>query len=219
MKNIVALSAFTAAVVTASANAELVSYWNFNSMVAAPNTATVINADQGAGTIYADGTNGSSIWTSTVTNPQITSFAGSTLNALGADVAGQALALANSSANGFSLVFAFSMTGFTDLTVSYATRGTSTGFNSQAWAWSTDGSTFTDFQTVTGTNVTTFFTTTLNALNALDNASTAFLRVTFTGASSATGNNRMDNVQFNAVPTPGAIALLGLAGLAGRRRR
>ena len=36
------------------------------------------------------------------------------------------------------------------------------------------------------------------------------------------GNNRWDNIQINAdaVPAPGSIALVGLAGLvAGRRRR
>jgi MYXO-CTERM domain-containing protein len=47
------------------------------------------------------------------------------------------------------------------------------------------------------------------------------MRVTFTGATSATGNNRMDNFQFNAdaIPAPGAVALIGLAGLVARRRR
>ncbi|MEY3027462.1 MAG: putative adhesin, partial [Planctomycetota bacterium] len=94
-----------------------------------------------------------------------------------------------------------------------------TGFNSQVWSWSTDGATFTDFETVSGTNVTSFFTATLGTLNALDGASTAFVRLTVDGATSSAGNNRLDNVQFNAVPGPGALALLGLAGLAGRRRR
>ena len=60
---------------------------------------------------------------------------------------------------------------------------------------------------------------TLATLSALDGAATAFLRVTFDGATSSTGNNRLDNIQFNAIPAPGAIALLGLAGLAARRRR
>jgi MYXO-CTERM domain-containing protein len=35
------------------------------------------------------------------------------------------------------------------------------------------------------------------------------------------GTNRVDNIHVysGAVPTPGAIALLGVAGLVGRRRR
>jgi hypothetical protein len=38
-------------------------------------------------------------------------------------------------------------------------------------------------------------------------------------ASSATGSNRIDNVFVNGIPSPAAIAVLGLAGLASRRRR
>ena len=40
-------------------------------------------------------------------------------------------------------------------------------------------------------------------------------------ASAATGSNRIDNILVNgdAVPAPGALALLGIAGLVGRRRR
>jgi uncharacterized protein (TIGR03382 family) len=114
------------------------------------------------------------------------------------------------------------MSGYQDLAVSYAVRGTSSGFTTHIWAWSTDGVSFTDFGSVSGTNVSTYFVATLNTLTALDNASTAFLRLTFTGATTSSGNNRLDNIQFNAsaIPAPGAIALLGVAGLAaGRRRR
>ena len=44
------------------------------------------------------------------------------------------------------------------------------------------------------------------------------LRSTVTAAA-AGGTNRIDNFIVSAVPAPGAIALLGLAGLIGRRRR
>jgi len=45
--------------------------------------------------------------------------------------------------------------------------------------------------------------------------------VTFSGATDSGGNNRLDNIQFNAtaVPAPGALALLGVAGLIGARKR
>ncbi|MFM1935595.1 MAG: putative adhesin, partial [Planctomycetota bacterium] len=91
----------------------------------------------------------------------------------------------------------------------------------QTWSWSTDGVNFTTFETFTGTNVTSYSVKTLATLSALDGAATAYLRVTFDGATSSTGNNRLDNMQFNAVaiPAPGAIALLGVAGLVGSRRR
>ena len=206
-------------------HAETVAYWNFNSLTAAPNTSKVIGSDLGSATLYADGQFGSSNWASTASNPQITSFQGSAINALNADVAGQALALANNSANGFSIVFAFSMAGLQDLEVSYATRGTSTGFSSQTWAWSTDATNFTNFDTVSGTTTTTFFLATLDTLSALDNATTAYLRLTFNGATGAAGNNRLDNIQFNAtqiavVPLPPAAwaGLATLAGIVGCRR-
>ncbi len=35
----------------------------------------------------------------------------------------------------------------------------------------------------------------------------------------ATGSNRIDNVEITGVPTPGALSLVALAGLAGLRRR
>ena len=232
MKNLIA-SAAMAATVAVSASADVVAYWNQNS-----NSLPVSGfgfeatdfpqaADVGAGSITVGGGIASSI----ITNANgvqvyewVESFAGSTLGAINGDVSGGGLCLEGGTGNannGAYFQFAFDMTNFTDLVVTYATRGTSTGFNSQTWSWSTDGSTFTDFQTVSGTNVTTYFLATLNSLNALDGAATAYLRVTFNGASASSGNNRLDNILFsaNAVPAPGAIALLGLAGLAARRRR
>lgn len=217
------------AMLAASAHADTVAYWNFNGLTAAPNTATVIGADQGSGTLYANGQFGSDAWASSASNPQITSFAGSSINTLGTDIAGMALALANSSANGYSIVFAFDMTGYESLEVSYATRGTGTGFSSHTWAWSTDVPIFTDFATVTGTTSTSFSLKTLGTLGSLDNASLAYLRLTFDGATSSNGNNRLDNIQFNAspiavVPLPpaawaGLLTLGTIAGVRGLRRR
>jgi hypothetical protein len=140
-----------------------------------------------------------------------------------------ALAIANSSANGKSLAFLLNLTGLQNLTVSLAAQRTASGFTSQVWetssngtSWSTWGS-FTS-GTAAGTLATAFATSgvlNLTGTSALDNAATAYVRVTFTGATSSTGNNRLDNIIFNAdvVPTPGAVALLGLAGLVMRRRR
>jgi MYXO-CTERM domain-containing protein len=226
-------AAIAAATVVASASADVVAYWNQNSNGLPVSgfgfeaTDFPQAADVGSGSI----TVGGGIASNTITNANgvsvyewVESFGGSTLGAINSDVAGGGICLEGGTGNannGAYFQFAFSMAGYSDLAITYATRGTSTGFNAQTWSWSTDGVNFTDFQTVAGTNVTTYFLATLGTLNALDGASTAFLRVTFNGATSSSGNNRLDNILFQAtaVPAPGAIALLGLAGLVGRRRR
>jgi len=153
-------------------------------------------------------------------NPERTSFTGTMLNVVPESVDGNpgtALALANSSANGKAAIFSFSMAGYRDLVVSFATRGTSTGFNSGVWAWSTDGI---NYQTLAGVNTAStnafFSTTVVNFATAtgLNNADTVYLRYTLSGATSASGNNRIDNVQLNATPiAAGGIGPQGLAGL------
>jgi hypothetical protein len=158
----------------------------------------------------------------------IPSFGGTTVNAQPSVTGGGTISIqggTENANNGGYFQFAFSMAGLTDLTVSYATQRTSTGFNSQVWSWSTDGSTFTDFQTLDSIP-TAFADAGGNPIFSgpadLDNAATAFLRVTFDGATGSSGNNRLDNITFSAVPEPASIALAGLgvlgAGVALRRR-
>ena len=59
------------------------------------------------------------------------------------------------------------------------------------------------------------------AISGIENLSEVLVRFRATVAGAATGSNRIDNVMVysGAVPTPGALALLGIAGLVGRRRR
>jgi uncharacterized protein (TIGR03382 family) len=221
-----------AATVVGSSHAALVAYWNNNSN-ALPvsgfgytSTAFPQAADAGSGFM----TIGGGIMSETVVNANGTvytwaqSFGGTTLNALNDDAAGGSFSIVSGTDNrnnGAYLQFQLNMTGFADLVISYATRGTSSGFSSQVWSWSTDGANFTDFSTITGTTSTSFSVKTLSTLSAVDGAATAYLRVTFSGATGSSGNNRLDNMQFNAtaIPAPGAIPLLGVAGLVGSRRR
>jgi MYXO-CTERM domain-containing protein len=71
------------------------------------------------------------------------------------------------------------------------------------------------------TNQAGFFTTTVSGLTAAANQASVIFRIQSTVTTAAAGTNRIDNVQVNsgAVPAPGAIALVGLAGLVARRRR
>ena len=229
-------AAFAVTAIASAANADLVAYWaqNNNALPGGGNgflsTAFPQAADVGSGTISVGG----GLFAQTAVNAGgddvyswIKSFGGTTLNVLDASyIAGGSISVqggtdgtTNGINNGGYIEFAIDMTNFSSLVISYDTRGTSTGFTSQAWSWSTDGSNFTTFETVSGTNATAWSTKTLASLSALDGVATAFIRVTFDGATTSSGNNRLDNIQFNAIPAPGAIALLGLAGLAARRRR
>jgi hypothetical protein len=67
---------------------------------------------------------------------------------------------------------------------------------------------------------------TLNNITGLNGATDAYLRLTVSGATNVNGNNRLDNIQFNAtaVPEPTSMLLAGSVALGGvflrlRRKR
>lgn len=223
------------AMVVGSAQADVVGYWSFNNnqlpgggfgYLADPDVFPLASEVSGASAAISFG---GGLLSETIVNGNgdtvytwLQSFGGTTLNAPEGVSGGGSLSIQGGTEagnNGAYFQIGLDMTGLSDLQVTYATRGTGTGFNSQTWSWSTDGVNFTDFSTVSNTNVTSFFVVDLGVLDTLDGAATAFLRVTFDGATASTGNNRLDNLTLSAVPAPGAIALLGVAGLAGSRRR
>lgn len=241
MKNTcVALALLAGAAVANTASADLLAYWNFNASTAAvaPGTlgvltSTAVNA--GAGTLSIGG---GLVWNTkfnATPDGHAGTFAGNTLNALFGDVGGGSLSVVGSignqsansvTANGGWVQFAISTSGYSNLVMSFAGRGTSTGFGSASSAFntvqtSTDGVSFSNFTTYESRQ-TTFQTYTFNFGAGLNNQSTVYVRLLLDGATSGNGNNRIDNVQFNAtaIPAPGALALVGLGGLvAGRRRR
>ncbi len=248
MKSIIVIAGLTA-LVGSSASAALVAAWDFQTTTnggtaasASPTTPNFFNANFGSGGLYLDGTNGSSLWfvpATGSTGTELNSFSGTALNAdvgIGmstttsgtaclAVVGGASNGAGGFLANGKSMVFAFSMAGMQNLDISYATQRTGTGFTSQVWEYSTDGTNW--FAVGSNNSIQSSFalgtgsTTSFAGISGLDGAATAFLRLTVTGATSGTGNNRIDNVIFNAdvVPSPGVLALLGVAGVVGSRRR
>lgn len=174
--------------------------------VAAPGSPTTYTANFGSGTIYLDGSFGSSAWTSLASSPQLTAFGGTAVNTSGTSFSttttgSSCLGLANNSANGQKIVFKFSMVNKFGLVVSYATQGTASGFTSQTWEYSTDGVNWTAAQIISSIP-TSFATTTLNTITALNGVSTAYLRLTVTGATGPSGNNRLDNIQIRASDVP-----------------
>ena len=261
MNTMTLLAAGTCAMISAgAANAAMVAQWDFQTttnlgtaVAAAPATPKVFVANFGTGSLYLDGSNGSSTFfepTSGSTNTEINGFSGTALNAtdsmsttttgmaalavLGGAVSGSPATYA---ANGKSMVFKFSMTNLQNLAISFAAQRTATGFTGIAIDASTNGTSWSAWTTLASSNagsspnvvysgaIKDSFANSgvisLSTTSLLDNATTAYVRFTFTGATSATGNNRFDNFQFNAdaVPAPGALALLGVAGLVGARRR
>ena len=119
-------------------------------------------------------------------------------------VTGDALALVGNSGNDSHVLISLSMTGHRDLAVGFQTRGTASGFSTGTWAWSTDGVTFT---AMTGANTASTSSTfsnrnvTFSSVNTLNNAAAVTLRYTLSGATSSSGNNRIDDLQVTATPT------------------
>lgn len=123
-----------------------------------------------------------------------------TLNSFGG-VTNNSLALVGSAGNGSSVEFRFSMVGHRDLSLKFWTRGTSTGYNSGVWSFSTNG---TDFVTNTAVNTATRSTTfaqrtvDFSGFTALNNAPEVIMRYTLNGATSTSANNRLDELEFSA---------------------
>ena len=197
-----------------SARADSIAVWNFND-------ADLFSVDHGAAT---------STLTTTAPTAVSQGSSGSPLNEVPGDTAGKDLiftAGASEVNNGQSLLFTVDLTGFTGVTLKYATDGTGTGFMSQSWAYSTNnGTSFTSTTTITPTTGYAIATVDLSGLGSFSGV--AEFRVTLTGATGAQGTNHFDNVVFAgtpvAAPLPsaagmGVVGLLGAAVLTMKRRR
>ena len=189
-----------------------IAVWNFND--------SNLNVDRGTGTI-----------TTTINAANILFAAGTTNNARQGDAAGQSASLQGGTGtanNGRHLTFNVSTLGFSNIVVSFATQGTSTGFNNNQFQYSLDGITFVNFgapytpATAFGSIPIVF---TLASIVGLNNNPNAAFRIIFNGATSGTGTNRIDNFVVegtpSGVPEPATMVLLltGLSGLYGIRKR
>jgi hypothetical protein len=209
--NLICLLVFLAATAPAALADEL-AVWNFND--------SDLIVDHGNGTLASN-----------LNVANILFAAGTTNNARLGDAAGQALSLQGGTStanNGRNITFNVSTLGFANIIVSFATQGTSTGFNSNQFQYSLDGISFVDFgapftpATAFGSLPLVFSLAGIVGLN--DNPNAAF-RIVFNGASSSTGTNRIDNFVVEGTPsgvpepTSAILLLSGLSGLYRVRKR
>ncbi|MCA9077961.1 MAG: PEP-CTERM sorting domain-containing protein [Planctomycetaceae bacterium] len=197
--------------------ADLIANWNFNSYDGDAHTIAADRSYAPGASIEIDGT-----WPST----DLSASTGTSENAFGGDAPGSAVQFSNNANNGEGFTMEFSMDGWYDPILTFGGRRTGNGFDTNQLLYSTDGVTFTqfggDFDTVQGVNYQTFLFD-LSTINALDNISTAYLRIQWDGASNSSGTASIDNIQINAVPEPASLAMVGLACcgfiVVSRRRR
>ena len=169
----------------------VIASWNFDAAVNAttPKFVSPLPPNFGAGELRF------SKWSGT---------AGSSANGTNDDfsgVAGSSLSLIGTNGNGGNVDLVFSASGWAALSVNFFTRGTSTGYTTGTWSWSIDGVNFT---TIAGLNTASTassfppFPTIVDFTNiaGLNNAANVTLRYTLSGATSSTGNNRIDDIKI-----------------------
>ncbi len=208
-----------AAALTVAANAALVTQWNFE--------AQTLNASTGTGTASLVGG---------VTNTFATGFGGSGTFAL--NTTGYAPQSTGDRTRGVQ--FSSSTSGYDSIVIEWNERHSNTAANTVAVFATADGTNWTEVQVFTftpaasGTGDTwyqrsvTLGAAYANAANfgfrvlaAFDPTAGTYLASRSTSTYATTGTLRFDDVTINGtlIPAPGALALLGVAGLVGARRR
>lgn len=206
---------FAVSIVASSVEGALVANWNFNTYNGDDHS---ILSDQGAdaaAVLNIDGT-----WP----DVDLSTQAGTTLNAVGATPAGDAIQFLNSANNGRGFTMQADLSNYKDAVLSFAYKRTGNGFDNVDLFYSTDGVNFTKFADVDNPDASyNLHSYDFSSINALDGASTAFFRLVLDGASNASGTADFDNIQLNAVPEPASLAMLGVGSLTflavNRRRR
>ena len=216
-----------ASIVASAASADVIAGWTMPTAVAAATTGsnyTYGAADWGA---LTSGTSLSGFHAAAATTWSSPTGNGSTYSLS-----------SNNWATGDYYQVSMATTGYSDISVSWDQTRSGTGPSSFSLSMSTDGGA--NFTTLlasytvvqaglagTGTtswnavtNQTGFTTTTIIGISAA-NKGNIMLRFSSLSTTAAAGTGRVDNISVTGamIPAPGAVALIGLAGLISRRRR
>jgi len=150
--------------------------------------------------LFCNGEYNSSVWQSS----ELNAYNGTELgDPRPSPKAGKAIAFVSKVFDGKSVVLKFPTKGYFNLSMSMAVQRTNTGYNKHDWEWSLDGENYTYIENSSTCPLTagSFILTTLDlrSIEELDDRAEIFLRLTFSGAIGATGNNRLDNITLHGV--------------------
>jgi hypothetical protein len=178
----------------------LIHYWNFNNntsatAITAPSTTLV----SGSLAALAGGTSQIDFAGGTGQNFDINNF-----NARNNDPSGTHLRFNNPI--GGALQFNLPTTGYNNPIIKFTTRRSGQGAGTQTWSYSTDGTIFIPYQTVSPQDANPQLVTfDFSAVSGVSNNPNFKLKVEFSATGGGTGgNNRFDNFTVDATATGGA---------------
>jgi MYXO-CTERM domain-containing protein len=192
------------------AGADVIGSWNLN------------GPEIGAGPMAAS--TGSGMLDATAFGDSLTVMQGTLVGAQPGETAGNGLAVVGTAGNGLAMRFDFvDLSAFSGdgLTLQFATRRSSTGFSMNRIEYWKGLSWFALAEFTPSTTAWELKTFDLAAAASAVSGPLA-LRIVVDGATGSTGSIRFDNFALMGTPVPapaGAVALLALAGIVGRRRR
>jgi hypothetical protein len=197
---------FAVFLLSAQAQTVLVNYDFASAVAGTPCTASPLTTATGVTSTFTTGGTGGG----TCTTPAGT--AATSPPAFVANAANQSVSL-TSFAAGSTNFFQFQLSGvgsFTDYMLFFQSQRSGTGPVNADIQYSTDGMTFTTFQTVNpGNGVFAAFNVDLSTITAIENQPTVYFRILGSGGTGAAGTFRIDNFQVAATGVSAATVSVG----------